>query len=153
MGFQWNKIDDFLASIALVGLIGITVANVTFRYIFNAPIPWGEEVSLGLYVWFVFVGTGSAMKRDGHIGIDYFVEKMPSRLKKFMVGFRTIIIYFVLLYVFIYLGYELTAQAGDKVTPTLGISYQWIDVSVVVGGILTLYHFTKNKKTHKRGEV
>ncbi|WP_373895055.1 TRAP transporter small permease [Virgibacillus natechei] len=145
---MWKKwihgIDDLVASISLVGVISITVTNVIFRYIFNAPVLWAEEVSLGLYVWLVFIGASSTMKRNGHIGIDYFVELMPDKMKRFVKFIRAGVIYFVLLYVFIYLGYELAAQAAYKVTPSLRISYQWIDIAVPIGGILMIYHFTRN---------
>ncbi|WP_339226883.1 TRAP transporter small permease [Oceanobacillus sp. FSL K6-2867] len=142
---KWiNNIDDFIASIALIGVISITIINVIFRYIFNMPILWAEEVSLALYVWFVFIGASSTMKRNGHIGIDYFVKRLPLSIQKVMKFIRMVVIYFVLGYVFMYLGSELAMQAGDKVTPTLRVSYIWIDVAVPLGGILIAYHFTRN---------
>lgn len=138
-----NSIDDVIATIALAGLFSVTIGNVILRFVFNSPIPWGEEVSLALYVWVVFVGASSAMKRNGHIGIDYFVDRMPQGLKKVAMWIRALVIYGVTVYVFIYLGYELAAQAGPKVTPVLKIDYFWIDIAVPIGGILLTYHFTR----------
>lgn len=153
------KADDIIASIVLVGVVGITIVNVIFRYLFNAPILWAEEVSLAFYVWLVFIGASSTLKRNGHIGIDYFVEKLPKGMKVLTKAVRNIIIYFVFIYVFIYLGIKLTAQAGLKITPALGISYQWIDVAVPIGGILLVIHFTRKMiqsfqgKTEEKGDI
>lgn len=141
--FFYN-VDDLIATLAFVGLISITFANVLSRYLFNSPILWGEEVSLALYVWVVFIGASSTMKRDGHIGISYFIDKLPPTFRTAMIVARNVMIYAVLGYVFIFLGSALSLQATDKVTPILRISYFWIDIAVVLGGILMLYHFTKN---------
>lgn len=138
-----RDIDDGIATIALVGIIALTGTHVFFRYVLSKPFPWAEEVSIGLFVWLVFIGISSTMKRDGHIGVDYFVNKMPRSLRLVSHIIRALAIYYVLFYVFVYLGFDLTSQAASKVTPILGISYKWIDIAVPLGGILTAIHFTR----------
>lgn len=139
----FTLIDDGIGTIALIGIILLTGANVFLRYIVNQPITWLEEVAIGLFIWLVFIGISSAMRRNGHIGVDYFVKKMPRPLKLISHIIRAVAIYYVLIYVFIYLGFDLTSQAVNKVTPILGISYSLIDLAVPIGGILTTIHFTK----------
>jgi TRAP-type transport system small permease protein len=142
---KWlDPIDDIISVIALSAISVLTIVNVIFRFILNNPIVWAEEVTLGLFVWLVFIGISSAMKRGGHIGVDYFMERMPRPLRITCTLIGAAAIYFVLIYVFIYLGMELTSQAGSKVTPVLGISYQYIDLAVPLGGLLTAIHFTIN---------
>ncbi len=136
-------IDDGIAMIALIGIIALTGLNVFLRYVLNMPMPWAEEIALGLFVWLVFIGVSAAMKREGHIGVDYFVKKMPLPLQIICHFIRALAIYYVLFYVFVYLGYDLSAQAASKVTPILGISYRFIDIAVPVGGLLASIHFTK----------
>ncbi|MEK3978520.1 TRAP transporter small permease [Psychrobacillus sp. FSL K6-2836] len=141
---KWiNQIDDILATIALTGVLTITIVNVFYRFILESPFAWAEELTLGLFVWVVFIGISSSMKRGGHVGIDYFVEKLPKGLKLGAIIIRAAAIYFVLIYGFIYLGYDLMAQASAKITPVLGISYQWIDLAVPLGGLLTAYQFSR----------
>jgi TRAP-type transport system small permease protein len=136
------SIDDIISVIALSIISVLTILNVIFRFILNNPIVWAEEITLGLFVWLVFIGVSSAMKRDGHIGVDYFIQKMPRffRILSKIIGAAAI--YFVLIYVFMYLGMDLTSKAGSKVTPILGISYQYIDIAIPIGGFLTAIHFT-----------
>ncbi|WP_241655904.1 TRAP transporter small permease [Halobacillus litoralis] len=139
-----NAIDDVMASLALVGVILLTGINVLLRYIFNAPIAWTMEVALGLFIWFVFIGISSSMKRNGHIGVDFFVKKLPRPLWILSEIIRAAAIYFVLIYVFIYLGSKFTMMATGKLTPILGLSYQLIDIAVPIGGAITAIHFTRN---------
>jgi len=136
-----NVVDDVVATIALAGVILLTGFNVLFRYIFNSPIAWTMEIALGLFIWFVFIGISSAMKRDGHIGVDFLVKKLPKSLSILSEIIRAAAVYFVLIYVFIYLGFNF--MATDKLTPILGINYQLINIAVPIGGAITAVHFTR----------
>jgi TRAP-type C4-dicarboxylate transport system permease small subunit len=137
-----REIDDIIATFALAAVILLTGINVLLRYVFSSPIAWTTEIALGLFIWFVFIGISSAMKRDGHIGVDFFVKKLPKKLQVISGFLRAAAIYFVLIYVFIYLGLQLTLMSVGKLTPILGISYQFINAAVPIGGILTAIHFT-----------
>ncbi|MCQ9618103.1 TRAP transporter small permease [Paenalcaligenes niemegkensis] len=150
---HWLKnIDDIIATIAVIGVISLTILNVVSRYALNHPIQWAEELAIALFIWFIFIGVSSSMKRDGHVGVDYFVRKLPRPLKILSEIIRAGAIYFVLIYVFIYLGSKLAAQASDKITPILGISYEVIDIAVPLGGLLTLIHFTSQLVSKYRRE-
>lgn len=156
---RWiNSIDDVVATVVLVGLIGVTSANVLFRFILESPFVWGEEISLALHVWLVFIGISSTMKRKGHVGIDYFVEKLPEKLRITAKIIRESIICIVLLYVLVYLGFKLTAHSS-ALTPVLRISSKWIILAVPIGGLLTFYHFIRTlaesfrNNPLKRGDV
>jgi len=136
------SIDDILAVIAISTVSILTIVNVFCRFILNSPIAWVEEVTLGCFVWLVFIGISSAMKRDGHIGVDYFMLKLPKNLRNILNVVGAAVIYFVLIYIFIYLGWDLATNASGKLTPVLGINYLYIDIAVPLGGFLTTIHFT-----------
>jgi TRAP-type transport system small permease protein len=142
---KWfDPIDDILSIIALSGVILLTVINVIARFVFESPIGWAEEITLGLFIWLVFIGISSAMKRGGHVGVDYFILKAPRPVRIVLNIIGAASVYFVLIYVFIYLGLDLTAKAAIKITPVLGWSYQYIDIAVPLGGLLTTIHYTIN---------
>ena len=54
------NIDIVVASIILAILIVLTFLGVVWRYIFNAPFTWLEEVQTSCMVWIVFAGAGAA---------------------------------------------------------------------------------------------
>ncbi|MFD1780080.1 TRAP transporter small permease [Fredinandcohnia salidurans] len=140
---KWfNPIDDIISVIAISIISFLTIINVFCRFVLNSPISWAEEITLGCFIWLIFIGISSAMKRDGHIGVDYFIQKMPKAMRNVCTIIGAAAIYFVLIYIFIYLGFELASQASSKVTPVLGISYTYIDLAVPIGGLLTAIHFT-----------
>ena len=55
------NIDIVVASIILAILIVLTFLGVVWRYIFNAPFTWLEEVQTSCMVWIVFAGAGAAL--------------------------------------------------------------------------------------------
>ncbi|MET3504716.1 TRAP transporter small permease [Halalkalibacter oceani] len=142
---KWLKwLDDGIATFALSAIILLTGTHVFSRYVLNHPLPWVEEVTIGLFVWFVYIGISSAMKRNSHVGVDYFVNKMPRPLRIISLFIRAAAIYYVLFYIFIYLGMDFTMQASSKLTPILGISYQAINIAVPIAGLFTSIYFTRS---------
>lgn len=49
-----EKIITFLASISILGIVVVVFLNVVMRYIFNTGLTWSDEVSVNLFVWFIF---------------------------------------------------------------------------------------------------
>jgi len=70
----------FLVMFSVIMVVA-TFLQVIFRYFFNHPLFWSEEVSRYCFVWIVFVGAAIALKHGSHIGVDYFVKYLPSRVK------------------------------------------------------------------------
>lgn len=143
------NIDDVIASIALILIVAITALAVFMRYVIGEPLTWTGEANLALIVWFVFVGVASVIKRDGHIGIDYFVEKLPSGLKKIAYYFR-IIINIGAFAIMLVLGFRLAMEATEKIAPILKFSYTIVDIAIPIGAALSIIHllvrFFKGKK-------
>ncbi|XXM70772.1 TRAP transporter small permease [Lysinibacillus sphaericus] len=135
-------VDDLLSVIALSGITVLTIINVIGRFVLNSPIAWVEEVTLALFIWLVFIGISSAMKRGGHIGVDYFLKRMPKPLRILLSIISAITVYFVLLYILVYLGMDFATQASGKLTPVLAINYQYINIAIPIGGLLTAVHYT-----------
>jgi TRAP-type transport system small permease protein len=70
----------------LLCIIGSTMAlligvQVISRYVLNYSLFWSEEVGRICLVWITFLGGSAAYRRHAHIGIDFFVNRLPSRLK------------------------------------------------------------------------
>lgn len=140
MGSRLKKfflnLDLVIASVALVLVVAITVANVFMRFVLHDPVKWAEEASLALFVWLTFIGASSVMKGDEHVSIDIIFDKASESVKKILYWIKYIVMLAVLLFVFIVLGYELTVNAWDKITPILRIRYTFIDIAIPLGGLL-----------------
>ena len=65
------NIDIVVASIILAILIVLTFLGVVWRYIFNAPFTWLEEVQTSCMVWIVFAGAGAEEYAEDHGNPDF----------------------------------------------------------------------------------
>lgn len=140
LGGWISNVDNIFASISLILIISVTVVGVFMRFVMGEPLKSTEEVSLALFVWFTFLGASVVTKEDGHVGIDYFVAKLNSSLQKVAFLFREAILLILNIFVFIYLGAQLTTQAATKLTPVLRVSYIYIDIAVVLSGLFSVIH-------------
>ena len=68
-----------------VGLVMLTVIFgwlVFGRYVLNATPTWVEQVSLLLVMLITFLGAAVGIHENTHLGVSYFREIAPARLKK-----------------------------------------------------------------------
>lgn len=65
-----------------VVMIIVTLAQVIFRYVIAAPLPWSEELARYCFVWIVFLGGAVGLSRGIHLGVDLLVNAMPAPFRR-----------------------------------------------------------------------
>ena len=68
----------------IAGVVLLQVgARLLAKYVSSAipPTPWTEEVAGYLLAWVALLGASYAYRRRLHVGDDYFVRKMPERVR------------------------------------------------------------------------
>ena len=111
------NLDIVVASIILAILIVLTFLGVVWRYIFNAPFTWLEEVQTSCMVWIVFAGAGAAFRSGNHVAIEMIVDLMPKSMQKIMEILISIVVVVVIGYLFMKSG---------RSTSMLKIPYSWV---------------------------
>ena len=81
------NLDIAVASAILAILIVLTFLGVIWRYIFDAPFTWLEEVQTSCLVWIVFAAAGAAFRTGNHVAIEMIVDLMPAKVQKIMEWF------------------------------------------------------------------
>jgi TRAP-type transport system small permease protein len=72
---------SMVALAALAVLCGITVVDVSGRYLFNQPLLGAVELSEFLMAILCFGGLALAELRGGHINVDFFIGWLPRRAR------------------------------------------------------------------------
>ncbi len=69
----WGFIERMVLT-ALVGLFAAMViactAQVIWRYLFNDPLVWSEELARYLFIWISYISAWVAWKSRSHIALD-----------------------------------------------------------------------------------
>ena len=137
-----KNLDDYLSMFFMAFIVLLACANVFMRYVVGNPWGWVEEVTIFIFVWLIMLGSASVIKAEGHCSIDVLARKLPDGPRRALELFVDICVITALL-LLIWYGMELALQAGDKVTPMLGIPYTYVDLAVPVGCLFMLVYYTR----------
>ncbi len=68
---------ETLVAASMAALVLVVVWQVFTRFVMNSPSNWTSELAIFLLVWVGLLGASVALNRGAHLGIDYFVMKLP----------------------------------------------------------------------------
>jgi TRAP-type C4-dicarboxylate transport system permease small subunit len=123
-------------------MIGVTTAQVVFRFFFEA-LTWSEELSCFLLVLSSLLGAVIAFKRGSHIAVTFLIERLPEGPRR---GLAVLVNLLGMLFfgVVAYYGVVLMGTEAEQTTPALLISMSWIYLMYPVLGGLAILHLLAN---------
>lgn len=131
-----HLIKLIVASLILLILLLVCI-QVFCRFVLNSALPWPEEAVTILMIWSLFLGGAFALLHREHMGINYFVDRLPPKLKA-AVDILVQIIIVGTCGVIIYSGYFEAMMLKDLHTGALGISRAWAYSAVPISAVLYL---------------
>jgi TRAP-type C4-dicarboxylate transport system permease small subunit len=158
-----KKILDRSLETLVIVVMAVLVLDVLWqvftRRILNDPSTVTEELATFMLVWVALLGAAVAMGRGAHLGIDYFVGKLPQRAR---LATETLVFFCVAafsLLVMIVGGVDLVAsnlELGQE-SPALRVNMGYVYLAVPISGFfLTLYSvigLVERLQMLKRGSV
>lgn len=97
---QTKGFEETVIAVLLGLMTMITFVNVVMRYIFNASLIWGLEVTLILFAWLVLFGVSYGVKVTAHLGVDAITNMLspgPRKAVAIIAGLLCIVYAFLLL--------------------------------------------------------
>lgn len=97
----FNNFESYICRTLLVMFVTLLFAQILSRELFGYSITWSEELSVYLFVWFVFLGSSYAAKLSAHNRVTFQYKWLPARVSVFFefladvlwVGFNGYFIY------------------------------------------------------------
>lgn len=80
-----DRLEEWIISIMLAGMTGLTFLQVVLRYVFDTGLSWAQEFTTVLFAFMIFVGISYGVRVGAHIGVDALV-KLMSPAKRRMVS-------------------------------------------------------------------
>lgn len=137
---------DRLLEAMVAAVMAILVLDVLWqvftRFVLRDPSSWTEELATFLMVWIGLLGSCVALNRGAHLGMDYFVQKLPPQRRVYveMLVFLAIAAFSAV--VLGYGGIDLVVRILHlgQVSPALGIRMGYVYLALPISGFfLTLY--------------
>ncbi len=90
-------------------IIGILMAlmviamcyQVVLRYIFSSSNIWSEEITRYMFVYVVLLGSFVAVRRNSHLQVDFLINLMHGKFKKYFTVVTSLIVIAFLVYLLI----------------------------------------------------
>ena len=76
--FALVKIPFVICGIILLSAVLINITNIVGRYVFNAPVPWAEEVMSYIIIWGVFIAAAAITYQGNHLRMDLLVSNLQG---------------------------------------------------------------------------
>lgn len=81
-------LDQHLEEVIIIILLGLMVIimgiQVFMRYVLAKSLPWPEELTRYLFIWFVFLGISYGIRYNIHIKVD-IIETVFPKVKPFLI--------------------------------------------------------------------
>ena len=74
-------VERAVAAVMLGTIFVAITLGVVFRYVFNLPIPWVEELSRFLFIWIGLLSSCYAFVHREHMVLGVFVERLPGKVR------------------------------------------------------------------------
>ena len=133
---------EIIVGVVVLVLVLDVLWQVFSRYVLKTPSSWSEELATFLLIWVSLLGAAVALNRGAHLGIDYFVGKLPSLLRLYTEVLVFVCIFLFCLTVMVIGGIQLVSNTLrlEQVSPALGLKMGYVYVAVPFSGVfLTLY--------------
>lgn len=126
------------AIIVMMAAMTVTVfLQVLFRYLFDTPLSWSEELSRFAFVWVCFLGAAVLVRGNQHIRVTIIEDAVPSRLRAVL---RVLQFLGALVCVWIFLqgGLGITRNEWSQLAPATQIPMGWVYLIVPLSAGLML---------------
>ncbi|WP_294446422.1 TRAP transporter small permease subunit [uncultured Mailhella sp.] len=101
------KIFSLLGCILLIISVFVIFIAIIFRYFIGIALPWPEELTRFLYLWFTFCGVVVAEYKNYHLKVDAIFSYSGNKIKN-IISILSLCITFIFYIIAAYWGYDMT---------------------------------------------
>jgi TRAP-type C4-dicarboxylate transport system permease small subunit len=132
----FERILNYISVVFVV--ISITIMSIIVfyatvqRYAVNSAPFWVEEISRYFMVWMALIGASIAFRYREHVGLTFFVDRIPAKIRRWIVAITDIasLIFFGFVIIF---GAKFAYQAIPTSSPVVDMSLAVPYAGVPVG--------------------
>ncbi len=86
------KAIEIICFILMAFMTAVTFAQAVNRYVFKGSFFWAEESAIMSMIYIAFLGATIAVRRDSNTRIDFLINLLPERIKRYIEAVDNVII-------------------------------------------------------------
>ena len=98
-----DRLEEWIISLMLLAMTGLTFLQVVMRYVFNSGFTWALELTTVFFAVMIFVGVSYGVRVGSHIGVDALVKLLAP-------GKRKVVSILAVLLSLVYVGFILVGS-------------------------------------------
>jgi TRAP-type C4-dicarboxylate transport system permease small subunit len=137
-----NRLSKLFGNIFNGIIISFTVCmflvvgtNVFSRYVLNYSLAWADELPRFLFIWISFLGAVLAYYHDEHVGLDFFVKRIPSKKIQIIIRLINDLAVFLVLIVLAHYGLKVALSTINN-SPAMNIPMKVVYMIVPIAGTM-----------------
>ncbi|MDR1625231.1 MAG: TRAP transporter small permease [Spirochaetia bacterium] len=135
-----GKVFFWLSVLTLGGMTVLIFIQVIFRYVFNQPLAWSEELARFLFIWMTFVAGVVAARRGQHIGVELIVNMLPGAGKK-AIGIFAHLVSTAFFGIISFYCISLWDKLSSQLSPALSLPMSCVYLGIILGSVfMGLYY-------------
>ncbi|MDA7964396.1 TRAP transporter small permease [Ruegeria sp.] len=135
-----NNIESYLCRFLLAVFVSLLFLQVVVRTFFNFSFSWVEELSVYMFVWFVFFGASYAAKMGAHNRVTFQFKFLPDRAIKYIEAFADLFwICFNVYFVYLALDFIFNRMNRFQSSQTLGFHLSWVYIVLPIAFALMTF--------------
>lgn len=122
-----DKIESYLCRGLLATFVTLLFTQIVSRQIFGRSISWIEELSVYLFVWFVFFGASYAARVNAHNRVTFHLKALLGARAKYVEGLADLFwVSFNLYFVYLAIDFIFFRMNRFWKSQTLGIEMKYV---------------------------
>lgn len=150
----FNNIESIICRTLLSGFVLLLFVQIVSREAFGYSFSWIEELSVYMFVWFVFFGASFAALKGAHNRVTFQFRFLPHGYIKYIEAFADLF-WIAFNVTFIWLSYDFVFNKMNKFwkSQTLGIEMKWVYIVLPIAfTLMTIRILQVNYVKLVRGE-
>lgn len=150
----FDNLEEYIGGTLFLVMFVVLVLQIFSRQVLDQPLTWSEGLAKFMFVYVGYLAVSVGIKENGHVFIDYFVQKFPTSVQNIInILFQSVILIAIL--VMGYIGVEMAQRKIPVEIVSLNISYVYMYMALPLLSILMIYRLIerniKDFKSSKGG--
>lgn len=136
VSFLDKHLEEVLLAILLSVMTLMIFMQIVFR-VFGWPLSWTEELGRYMFIWMIYLGAASAIRKRKHISVE-LLDLFLKDSGKFVLNIISNIIFMIFAAILTYYSIPVVLRVAAQLSPAVRLSMAIPYSSVLVGSALML---------------
>ena len=133
---RWlHRVEDWIGGAFIAVVVASVSLQIFCRYVLGNALPWPEEVAKFCFVWGTFFGAVIGVRHRGHISIEAFIARIPTR-PRLAIRVATYGAILAILGVLAVSTLEMARMSSTSILPAINVPLAWLYAPLGVCSIL-----------------